>query len=201
MPTPAQSAPSAYAPFSSETSEHGRLPLAPIDRPDHLFPRLLFGFARRQFGMVPTAFRVIYARSPFLALVSLVLYAYLGRYLSLEPSLRYLVQIASAQQNGCTFCADLLLAGAIREKLGRERFAALDAFETSDRFTQREKAALAYARAVHASLHVPDAIWQALAAHFSERERVDLVWLCALERYFNSMAVPLRVGSDRLAER
>ena len=50
------------------------------------------------------------------------------------------------------------------------------------------------------SLHVPDEVWRELARHFSERERVDLVWLCALERYYNTMAVPLRVGSDRLAE-
>jgi hypothetical protein len=44
-------------------------------------------------------------------------------------------------------------------------------------------------------------IWSELAFHFSERERIDLVWLCAVERYFNAQALPLRIGSDRLAER
>jgi hypothetical protein len=34
---------------------------------------------------------------------------------------------------------------------------------------------------------------------FDEREIVELVFVCAVERYFNSMALPLRIGSDHLA--
>ena len=31
-------------------------------------------------------------------------------------------------------------------------------------------------------------------------EITELVWLCALERYFNTMALPLRIGSDHLED-
>lgn len=43
-----------------------------------------------------------------------------------------------------------------------------------------------------------DEVWQRLRAHFSDRECIDIVWLCAIERYYNMMALPLRIGSDRI---
>jgi len=181
------------------TSEHGALPLAPLDRPQSWFARLLFAASRRRYGMVPTAFRVLYARTPYLGFVSLVLYYGLGRAVALPGELGMLLQLFVATDNGCTFCADLALAELVRQRVGTERFRELTSFETSTHFSAREKAALAYARALQQSLHVPDAVWSELAAHFDERERVAIVWTCAVERYFNGMAVPLRIGSDGLA--
>ncbi|MDB4973757.1 MAG: hypothetical protein JWN48_2098 [Myxococcaceae bacterium] len=182
------------------TSEHGALPLAPIDRPKSWFARLLFWAFRKRYGLTPTAFRVMYARMPFLGFVSIVLYMGISR-LRLAAELAHLLQLSLSMRNGCTFCADLTLAEAVRAQIGRERFRDLLAFEESPSFTPREKAALAYAKALHESLHIPDAVWAALSAHFSERERVEIVWLCAVESYFNAMTLPLRIGSDRIAER
>jgi AhpD family alkylhydroperoxidase len=181
-------------------SEHGSLPLAPIETPDSLFARLLFSAMRKRYGLVPTAFRVLYARSPYLAFLSLVIVLGLTRFVRLERALCALVQVSVAMQNGCTFCTDLHLAEAVRARIGRERFRDLSEFESSPNFTAREKAALAYARALHESLHIPDQIWQRLGAQFSERERIDLVWICAVESYYNALALPLRVGSDHLAD-
>ena len=65
------------------TSEHGQLPLAPIDRPKGWFMRSLFSAFRKRYGLTPTAFRVMYARSPFLAFVSLVLGLGLLRFLKI----------------------------------------------------------------------------------------------------------------------
>ncbi|HVZ31117.1 MAG TPA: carboxymuconolactone decarboxylase family protein [Polyangiaceae bacterium] len=185
-------------PFSSE---HGALPLAPVDQPKNPFVRVLYGAMRRRYGQVPTAFRVMYARSPFVGFVALVLALGLMRFLRIGRELTFLLQSAIAMQNGCTFCADLQLAEAVRARMGRERFRELGDFASSDSFSPREKAALAYAHALQRSLHVPDAVWQGLSRHFSERERVDIVWVCAVERYFNAMALPLRIGSDHLADR
>lgn len=193
-------APSAPAPSAPGTSEHGVLPLAPIDRPRGLFVRLLYWMTRRRYGTTPTAFRVVYARAPALALASIAFAMILDRGLSLPKELRFLVQIASATRKGCTFCADLMLAEAVMQQLGRERFLALDDVEGSARFDEAEKAAVAYAYAVSDSLEVPDAIFARLRRSFDERQITELVFLCAAERYFNGLALPLRIGSDHLAD-
>jgi alkylhydroperoxidase family enzyme len=183
------------------TSEHGSLPLAPIDQPSGWFLRGLYRAMRKRYGVVPTAFRVLYGRAPFLAFVSLVLGIGLLRCLRISNELRTLVQVSTALRMGCTFCADLQMAEAAMAEVGRERFRELLTFEESASFTPREKAALRYTEALAESLHIPDQVWSGLTAHFSERERLDIVWVCAVERYFNSMALPLRIGSDHLVDR
>ena len=180
-------------------SEHGTLPLAPVERSKGVFLRILYFVTRHRYGKVPTAFRVVYARFPGAGLASVFIVFVLERFLSIEQELRYLIQIATAMRNGCTFCSDLILAEAIRHKIGTDRFASLLDCEASDRFSEREKAALAYAAAVARDLGVPDSIFSRLKSNFSEREITEIVWICAVERYFNTMAMPLRIGSDRLA--
>jgi len=182
-------------------SEHGTLPLSPVERPRGIFLRLLYFGTRLRYGKTPTAFRVVYARFPVVGLISLLMVTVLDRFLSLEQDLRYLVQVGTAMRNGCTFCADLVLAEAVRKKVGIDRFTNFLNFETAGHFSGREKAALAYAFAVADSLAVPDAVFARLKSSFSEREIAELVWICAVERYFGSMALPLRIGSDHLAPR
>lgn len=180
-------------------SEHGALPLRPVDRPRGLFARALYAATRWRYGQTPTAFRVVYARSLPIALVSVAIVTALDLGLTIEPELRFLMQVAGSLRAGCTFCADLNLAEATRRRLGAARFADLSQFEASPAFTAREKAALAYVAAAHDSLHVDDATWARLREHFDERGQVEVVWVCAVERYFNAMALPLRVGRDGLA--
>lgn len=179
-------------------SEHGVLPLPPIEKPKSLFIRLLYWVTRRRYGKTPTAFRVMYARAPFLGFFSLLLIAFLEKATSIDAELNALLRLAIANQKGCTFCQDLGLAELVRAGVGTERFADLADYESSDAFTGAEKAALAYASHVEGTLHVPDAIFERLRAHFSERAITEIVWVCAVERYFNSMALPLRIGSDHL---
>lgn len=185
---------------SAAFSEHGALPLVPIERPASWFVRLLYLMTRRRYGLVPTAFRVVYARAPFMGLMSLLIVFAKGLLLRLDQPLAFMIPIAVAMRNGCTFCADLTLAEAARARIGRERFRDLLAFETSAAYSEREKSALRYVEALHTSLHIPDAVWSALGQHFSERERLEIVWLCAVERYFNALAVPLRIGTDHLSD-
>lgn len=186
--------------MTEHRSEHGTLPLAPIDAPRGFVMRVLFASMRSRYGKTPMAFRVLYARMPWLALVSMVFVFVFSACMRLERSLCFLLQVTVASQNGCTFCADLYLAEALRARIGRERFAEIHDFESSTRFDAREKAALAYATALGHDRHIPDEVWARLARHFDERERVEIVWLCAVEHYFNAMALPLRIGSDHLAE-
>ena len=57
------------------------------------------------------------------------------------------------------------------------KLAALDAFETDSQFSERERAALAFATAiVRDDLEVTDACWARVREHFSEPETVELVF-------------------------
>jgi alkylhydroperoxidase family enzyme len=53
-------------------------------------------------------------------------------------------------------------------------------FEKSARYTEREKAALAYAEAITWRLETDDAFWERLHRHFSEPELVELGCFVAL---------------------
>lgn len=184
----------------SIASEHGLLPLAPVEQPSSWFIRLFYGSMRRRYGKTPMAFRVIYARAPWTAVLSLLIVWIKLRWMRLDAELRFLVPLSLAMREGCTFCSDLTRAEAIRARIGRERFRDLLDYESSEHFSARERAALAYAEAVQRSLHVEDAVLERLRRHFEEREIVEIVWLCAVERYYNAMALPLRIGSDGLSE-
>ena len=53
-------------------------------------------------------------------------------------------------------------------------------FEKSERYNERQKAALAYAEAITWDLQTDDALWDRLHAHFSEPELVELGFFIAL---------------------
>jgi alkylhydroperoxidase family enzyme len=174
--------------------------LTPVEHPTNPLMRLAYRLSTRRYGKVLMPLRVIYARKPRLLMIAgQMVRAMEG--LSLEPSLRMLVQAQGARLNGCTFCEDLVLAEALRHKVGRERFDALAEYRTSPLFSDRERAALALVEDATGSRRVSDATWAALRANFSETEVVELVWANAAENYFNLQATALGIESDGLAAR
>jgi alkylhydroperoxidase family enzyme len=171
--------------------------LETIERPRGIFMRLAYRISLRQFGKVLAPLKVIYARKPRLLALALHVQRTMEHGLSLDPTLRLLVQTQAARRNGCAFCEDLALAQAVRARLGREKFDALDDFRTSGAFTDRERAALAFTEEA-TGRHVSDGTWAELRRHFGETEVVELAWLNAAENYFNLQAHALGIGSDEL---
>ncbi len=93
-------------------------------------------------------------------------------------------------------CVDIARAMAIRERLGMEKFNALAEYRTSPLFSDRERAALAYAEEATRQKRVSDATFEELRKHFNEREIVEITWLNALENYYNLINIPLEIESD-----
>ena len=181
--------------------EERTMRLSPIERPASALMRLAYRISRRQYGKVLAPLKVIYARKPRLLTISALIQRTLEKGLSLDPSLRLLVQAQAARLNGCTFCQDLALAEAVRRRLGAERFRDLADYRASPAFTERERAVLAFAEEATLRRQVSDETFAALRAHLSEKEIVEVVWVNAAENYFNLMAAVLRIESDGLAER
>jgi AhpD family alkylhydroperoxidase len=171
--------------------------LAPIEEPDSWWVWLAYKIAEWTEGTVITPMKVVQARLP-----ESLRHAHetqkLEAKLSLPAALRLLLKSSVAVLNGCAFCIDLAEADAEAQDVDVDKLRAVVEYETSDRFSAAERAALAYAEAVTEDVHVDDATFDALRDHFSEREIVEITWLCATENYWNRLTGPLNIGSDGL---
>jgi AhpD family alkylhydroperoxidase len=118
-----------------------------------------------------------------------------GKTCGLEHNLIELVKLRSSQINGCANCVNLH-AGILR-KLGEseERIQLVVAWGEATCFSEREKAALAWAEAVTlvADTHVPDAVYEQAHRHFSEKELVDLTFAIVTINAHNRLAVAFRL--------
>ncbi|MDE2571084.1 MAG: carboxymuconolactone decarboxylase family protein, partial [bacterium] len=103
----------------------------------------------------------------------------LQRYLSnssIDHSLLNLVQIRASQINGCSFCLELHAREARASGETDQRLDCVAAWREAPFYTARERAALAWAEALTlvAQTQAPDEAYDAVRAHFSDRELADL---------------------------
>jgi AhpD family alkylhydroperoxidase len=119
----------------------------------------------------------------------------------LEQSLIELVKMRASQINGCAFCIDMHAHDARKAGESEERLYMLSAWEESTRYTPRERAALAWTEALTliSQTHAPDADYEALMQHFSEKEAADLTLLIGTINAWNRFAIGFR--SVPLSER
>ena len=122
----------------------------------------------------------------------------LDRYLQecgIEKPLLMLVQLRASQINGCAYCLDMhwkdLRASGERE----QRLYSLDAWRECPYYTDRERAALDWTEAVTrvADGQVPDAVYDAVRPHFSEKELADLTLAIAAINAWNRLSIAARL--------
>jgi AhpD family alkylhydroperoxidase len=101
-----------------------------------------------------------------------------------------------SQLNGCAYCVDL--HGRDLRAAGEtpERLDGLAAWDESPYFTEREKAALAWAESVTniATTRAPDHVYAEMRQHFSEVDATHLTMGIALMNTLNRIAVAMRRG-------
>jgi AhpD family alkylhydroperoxidase len=122
----------------------------------------------------------------------------LERYLhqcGLERSLIELVKLRASQINGCAFCIDMHTKDARAAGETEQRLYLLDAWRESPFYSDRERAALAWAEAVTrvSERHVPDEVYQEAGRHFSDKELVDLNWVVVAINAWNRLAISFRL--------
>ena len=97
---------------------------------------------------------------------------------AVEKALLDLVCFRVSQINGCAYCLDMHSKDLRAEGETEQRLYGLDAWRDAPYYTERERAALAWAEAVTAC-HVPDEVYDEARAQFSEGELID-VTLCVI---------------------
>jgi alkylhydroperoxidase family enzyme len=80
----------------------------------------------------------------------------------------------------CEFCGNQRSIKAATSGVVEDDVKDLINFESSTRYDERQKAALAYAEAITWDLPVDDAFWARLHAHFAEPELVEIGYFIAL---------------------
>ena len=113
----------------------------------------------------------------------------------LELSLLELVRMRTSQINGCAYCLDMHSKDARAEGESEQRLYALNAWRETPFFTERERAALAWAEAITlvSETHAPDDVYQEVREQFSEKEIMDLTVAIVAINGWNRVAIGLRM--------
>jgi AhpD family alkylhydroperoxidase len=118
----------------------------------------------------------------------------LSNAISLDSRLLELVKIRASQINGCAYCIDMHTQDARLAGETEQRIYALSAWRETPFFTDRERAALEWTEAVTrvADTHVPDDVYERVAAQFDEETLVSLTLAVIVINSWNRLAVPFR---------
>jgi AhpD family alkylhydroperoxidase len=94
----------------------------------------------------------------------------------LEEKLLLLVEIRVSQINGCGFCIDMHTKDARLAGETEQRIYLLSAWREAPMYSERERAALAWAEAVTRleNGHVPDEVYRQAREHFDEQQLMKL---------------------------
>ena len=114
----------------------------------------------------------------------------------LESSLLELVYLRVSQLNDCSDCVDAHVQGAVEHGLDHGLVNDVAEWRESPRFTERQRAALAWAEALTeiAKTGAPDELYRETADRFQKAELVDLTLAVALMNAFARIAVAFRHG-------
>lgn len=131
------------------------------------------------------------APAAYKAMVSLDMHL---RVSGLDPTLLHIVKLRASQINGCAYCIDMHWKDARAAGESEQRLYGLDAWREAPYYDARTRAALAWTEAVTniADGHASDADYDAVSAHFSDKELADLTWAIAAINAWNRVAIAFR---------
>jgi len=174
--------------------------LSTIEKPQGLMMKLAYYFTRRQFGKVLTPLKVHSARLPTAFGLFYTKIAKLDKKLQLPPETALLIREQVARINVCLFCMDIGRSFAVRASMNQAKFDALEQYNTSSLFTEKERAAQDYATELTRNKKVNPETFARMSRYYSEREICEIVWLVASEHVYNMTNIGLNIHSDMLCD-
>jgi AhpD family alkylhydroperoxidase len=112
----------------------------------------------------------------------------------LPEKLLHLIKLRVSQINGCAYCIDMHSKDLRAAGDTEQRLYLLDAWREAPFYTDRERAALAWAEAVTLVTegHVPDEVYEEVRKQFSEEELVNLTLAVVTINGWNRMSIAFR---------
>ena len=119
---------------------------------------------------------------------------YLAKSGKIEKKLLHLIELRVSQLNGCAFCIDMHSKDLRAEGETEQRLYLLDAWRETEFYTERERAALAWAEAVTfvTNGHISDEVYNEVSKEFSEEELVDLTFAVTTINTWNRLNIAFR---------
>lgn len=110
----------------------------------------------------------------------------------LEKGLLHLIKLRASQINGCSYCVEMHSREARRDGESEQRLYLVSAWKESPLFSERERAAFAWAEAVTkiADNDISDELYARTLEHFSEEELVKLSVAIGMINTWNRLCVP-----------
>ncbi len=114
---------------------------------------------------------------------------------SIEDDLIELVKLRTSQINGCAYCIDMHTKDARSHGESEQRLYGVSAWRESPFYSDRERAALDWTESVTliSQEQMPDEVYDAAKAHFSEKELVDLTLAVIAINAWNRLAISFHV--------
>lgn len=109
----------------------------------------------------------------------------------IEKPLFNLLYFRVSQINGCAYCLDMHSKDLCATGETEQRLYVLNAWREAPFYTERERAALAWAEAV-TKVHVPDEIYEEARNQFSEEELIDLTMAVIAINSYNRINIAFR---------
>lgn len=160
----------------------------------NLLTRVMYRVAKRRFGEVPEPFAVA-AHHPRLLVANAVSETMLqsaSRILS--PSVRELAVFWAARTIGCSWCVDFGSMLQRLEGLDVQRLEDIDNYATSPRYSDDERAAIAYADAMTTDPHsVTDEQVDDLRGRFGDAGVIELTYQIGVENMRGRMYAALGI--------
>ena len=156
-----------------------------------LFPQLIYNWTNGETSMKPRLDAAKAAPGAYKAMLDLEHYLSQS---SIEKPLRELIKMRVSQINGCAYCLDMHSKDARAAGETEQRLYLLNAWREAPFYSDRERAALAWAESltlIHAN-HVPDEIYEEARKHFSETELTDLTLVVVTINSWNRLAIAFR---------
>ena len=119
---------------------------------------------------------------------------YLAKSGKIEKNLLHLLELRVSQLNGCAYCIDMHSKDLRAAGETEQRLYLLNAWRESPVYTERERAAFAWAEAVTfvTDGHVSDEVYEEAKKQFSEEELVDLTFAVTTINTWNRLNIAFR---------
>ena len=159
--------------------------------------RVFFWNQKRKYGQVLGP-GMLWGRSPWVFAPLALLFGALDRKRSpIDPPLRSLVTVRVSQINHCSFCIDINSATLLKRGVAMDKVLALQHWQDSPLFTERERIALEYTEAMTRSDGgVTDALFHRVKSQFDDDAVIELTGLIAFQNMSSKFNAALGVPAQ-----
>ncbi|MFW2405898.1 MAG: carboxymuconolactone decarboxylase family protein [Gammaproteobacteria bacterium] len=158
-------------------------PLSVDELPDEVRPVL--EFAQQTMGFTPNDVLTM-AHWPELLQAMLPLVGTLFSPGAVNMELKRLVALITSMSGGCQYCVAHNAFGMLEDDIDPAKREAIWEYPTSPAFSDAERAALVFAQSVgHTPNRLTDAEYENLAAHFNDRQIIELAGVACLFAFLN----------------